>query len=139
MKIDYNFSGVNFSSFGVYISESEGLLGKPNRKKPETYEYPGESGHIADLSSILYEPRTIKLSCFIVASTVDSLITMYDNFSSLLYEQTTEEDLILKLDGQEKLTFSVYVSEISELKKKFREGTNVGTFTVTFIESQPNE
>jgi hypothetical protein len=137
MRIDYNFSGNNFSSYGVYVSESEGLLGKPNRKKVEIYEYPGESGHIADLSSVIYEPRTIKLSCFIKADTVASLITVYKNFSSLLYEQATVKNLILKIDGQEKLTFSVYVSEISELKKKFRDGVNAGTFTITFIEPQP--
>jgi hypothetical protein len=137
MRIDYNFSNNNFSSYGVYVSESEGLLGKPHRKKIEIYEYPGESGHIADLSSMEYEPRTIILSCFIKADSATSLITTYKNFSSLLYEQTTVKDLILKIDGQEKLTFSVYVSKISELKKKFRDGTNVGTFTITFIEPQP--
>jgi hypothetical protein len=137
MRIDYNFSGFNFSSFGIYVSKSEGLIGKPNRKRSEIYEYPGENGHIADLSTIVYEPRTIKLSCFIKADNVDSLITTYENFSSLLYEQTTNQNLILKIDDQEKLTFSVYINEISELDKKFREGTNVGIFTVTFIEPQP--
>ena len=137
MKIDYNFSGQNFSSFGVYISKSEGLIGKPNRKKPETYEYPGESGHIADLATIEYDPRTIKLSCFIKANTVDSLITTYENFTSLLYGQTAVQNLILKIDNQEKLTFSVYVNDISDLDKKFRDGENIGTFTVTFIEPQP--
>jgi hypothetical protein len=137
MRIDYNFSGSNFSSFGVHVSESEGLLGRPNRRKPETYVYPGESGHIADLSSVEYEPRTIKLSCFIEAGTVASLITAYESFTALLYGQTTVKNLILKIDGQNKLTFGAYVSEITELKKKFRDGVNAGTFTVTFIEPQP--
>jgi hypothetical protein len=137
MRIDYVFSGYSFSSYGVYVSESEGLLGKPARKKPETYEYPGESGHVADLSSVEYEPRKIKLSCFIKSAGVLSLIAGYNSFSALLYEQTAVKNLILKIDGQERLTFSVYVSEISELKKKFRDGANAGTFTVTFIEPQP--
>jgi hypothetical protein len=137
MKIDYNFSGQNFSDFGVYVSKSEGLLGKPKRKKPETYEYPGESGHIADLSAIVYEPRTIKLTCFISADSAESLIASYKNFSSLLYGQTTARDLILKIDSQPKLTFNVYISEISDIDKKFRNSVNAGTFTITFIEPQP--
>jgi hypothetical protein len=137
MRIDYNFSGDNFSDFGVCVSESQGLLGRPTRKKPEIYEYPGESGNIADLSSIAYEPRTIKLSCIIKADTVETLISTYDSFSSLLYAQTDVQDLIFKIDGQNKLSFNVYVNDISELKKKFRDGVNAGTFTVTFIEPQP--
>jgi len=137
MIIDYNFSGHNFSSFGVYISKSEGLLGRPNRKKPEIYEYPGESGHIADLSEILYEPRNIKLSCFIKSNSIDSLITTYNNFAALLSGQTEMKNLIIKIDGQEKLTYLVYVDEISNLDKDFRDGINVGRFSVTFIEPQP--
>jgi predicted transport protein len=137
MRIDYNFSGQDFSTFGVFVSESEGLLGKTKRKKPETYEYPGESGHIADLSTIAYEPRTIKLSCFIESDTTEQLITAYQNLTTLLYGQTANKNLILKLNSQEKLIFNVYVNEISDLKKRFRDGTNVGTFTITFIEPQP--
>jgi hypothetical protein len=139
MRIDYTFSGNSFSSYGVYISKSVGLLGKPVRKAPETYEYPGESGHIPDLATVLYEPRKITLSCFILAKSAAALICDYETFTSFLYGQTTVKALSLKIDGVVNLTFNGYVKEISDITKRFRNGRNVGEFTVTFIEPKPYE
>ena len=137
MKVDYSFSDSNFSSYGVHISKSEGLLGKPKRKKPETFEYPDENGYTVDLETVVYEARTIKLNCFIVSNNIDSLINNYENFTELLYEQSQLKALKLLIDGIEKLSFDCYVSEISDLNKGFRDGQNVGTFTITFIEPEP--
>jgi hypothetical protein len=137
MTIDYSFAGVQFSQYGVYVAKSEGLLGNPSRKKPEIYEYPGETGHVADLASITYEPRTIKLSCLIKTGTLDTLLSQYNSFTMSLSGQNSLKNLILSVDGQTKRTFSAYVNEISELSKQFREGMNFGTFTITFIEPQP--
>jgi hypothetical protein len=139
MRIDYTFSGTSFSSYGVYVSKSVGLLGKPKRKAPETYEYPGESGHIPDLAAVVYEPRKITLSCFILAASAGEIITGYESFTSFLYGQTAARALVLKIDGVSKLTFNGYVKEISDITKRFRNGRNAGEFTVTFIEPKPYE
>jgi hypothetical protein len=139
MRIDYQFSGNLFSGYGIYVSGSTGLLGKPRRKEPEIYEYPGENGHIPDLASTVYEARKITLSCFILASSAVDIISRYEAFTSFLYGQTGVEALVMYMDGVPELTFNCYVKEISDIVKRFRAGKNAGTFTVTFIEPKPYE
>jgi hypothetical protein len=138
MRIDYAFSGNLFSSYGVHISLGSGLLGKPRRKDVEIYEYPDEDGHIPDLTSVTYDSREIILSCFIVSDNVDTLISTYNDFTGILYEQTSLKELILIIDGINRLTYNCYVKDISELNKQFKNGKNAGTFTIKFIEPQPN-
>jgi hypothetical protein len=139
MRIDYVFAGSSFSGFGVYAEKSTGLLGRPKRKEPEIYEYPGENGHIPDLAAVVYEARKITLSCFILASSASDIISKYETFTSFLYEQTGVRALIMRIDGTNKLTFNCYVKEISDISKRFRAGKNAGEFTVTFIEPKPYE
>ena len=136
MTITYTFDGANFSTYGVFVSGSEGLMGVPKRKAPEKYEYPDSNGQVVDLSSVVYEARTIKLDCFIKASSVALLMSQYYAFTKLIQAKTGNKTLSVSVDGNA-LTFSSYVDDISDLKKKFNSGQNVGTFTITFIEPEP--
>ncbi|MDR1455677.1 MAG: phage tail family protein [Tannerella sp.] len=139
MRIDYVFSGSTFSGYGVYVSRSTGLLGRPRRKDPEIYEYPGESGHIPDLATVVYEPRRITLACFILAASANEIISRYEAFTSFLYGQTEVCPLAMRIDGSTKLSFNCYVKELSDISKRFRSGRNAGEFTITFIEPKPYE
>lgn len=136
MTITYTFDGANFSTYGVYVSASEGLLGVPKRKAPEKYEYPDSNGHVVDLSTVVYEARTIKLDCFIKASSISVLISQYNAFTKLIQAKTACKTLAVSADGTA-LNYTAYVDDITDLKKKFSNGANVGTFTVTFIEPEP--
>jgi hypothetical protein len=139
MRIDYTFDGNSFAGYGVYIEKSGGLLGKTKRKSPETYEYPGENGFIPDLVAVVYEARTITLSCLMLADSAIQLITVYESFTSILYNKTALCVLNLKIDGVTRLSFNCYVKEVSDMSKSFRDGRNAGEFTITFIEPKPYE
>ena len=128
---------MNFKTYGVYVSKSEGLIGKPKRKAPEIYEYPDESGHIADLATATYEARKITLDCFIKAPGVVELVSNYNTFTALILAKTAVKTLQVAIPGMSSLYFQVYVSDLSELEKKFKDGVNVGTFRIVFIEPQP--
>jgi hypothetical protein len=133
MDIIYLFDGMNFRDFGVYISSSKGLIGKPNRKKPNIFEYPDESGHVADLKNVIYETRTIELSCFIKAPCIELLIHDYTFFTDALRSVTETKELQV-LIGDKSLSYRVYLDSISDLIKTFSGGENTGTFTLKFIE-----
>jgi hypothetical protein len=133
MTINYFFNSVNLKTYGVYISKGIGLLGKPKRKKPNIFEYPDESGYVADLNSIKYEIRTIELECFIKANSVDDLILLYDNFTTDVQNVGDVKTLRVTINSKD-LSYQVYASDISTLQKTFANGLNVGTFKITFIE-----
>ena len=133
MNIVYQFNGYNFKDFGVYVSLGKGLIGKPKRKKPNIFEYPDESGYVADLKNEIYEPRIIELFCFIKAATINDLIDNYNSFTSELFSILETKQLQVNI-GTKSLNFLVYVENISDLDKIISDGMNVGTFTVKLIE-----
>ena len=133
MKIQYSFDNRNFRDFGVFVSGSKGLIGKPPRKKPNIFEFPGESGHVADLRNVRYDPREIELTCFIKSNSAESIVSQYDGFTSLLTSATETKTLKIEV-GTKSLGYQVYLSNASVLNKTFSEGVNVGTFTLKFVE-----
>lgn len=137
MDITYTFDSVNFKTHGVYVSKSEGLIGRPNRKEPEKYNYPDESGYVADLATVAYEARKITLDCFIKAPGVPELVSQYNAFTASVLGKTAVKTLQVAIPGMSSLYFQAYVESISELEKTFKAGRNVGTFKIVFIEPQP--
>lgn len=133
MNITYLFNGINFKDFGVFVSASKGLLGKPNRKKPNVFEFPGESGQVVDLKNVAYETRVIELTCFIKSASIGDLIDNYNSFTNTLLSVTETKQLKVAVEAKS-LNFLVYVENISDLEKKFSNGVNIGTFKIKFIE-----
>lgn len=135
-EVKYRFNGSDISEvYGVFVSGSTGLFGKPKRKY-NVYTFPGHSGHEVDMRSKTYDPRTIKLSCFLKASSDIDLINKHEKFTRALLD--IEEYATLSISvGDKTITRKVYVSNISDMKKKW--GENVGTFEVEFIEPNPEE
>jgi hypothetical protein len=136
MEITYTFDSLNFATNGVKVSKATGLIGRPNRKKPEKYEYPDQNGYVADLATVKYEARKITLECYIKASTVANLISNFNSFTAALQGKSAVKTLAVSVGGNA-LSFSAYVDEITDLEKRFADGTNVGTFRIIFIEPEP--
>jgi hypothetical protein len=136
MNIVYTFDNMLFSTYGVKVSNSTGLMGVPKRKAPEKYDFPGETGMVVDLSVVAWEPRTIVLDCFIIANDAATLISNYQTFTKTIFNKTAKKNLVVAV-GATNLTFSVYVEDISDLDKAFIEGKNVGKFKIKFIEPEP--
>lgn len=136
VEVRYSFNNQDFAtSYGVFVSASVGLIGSTKRRY-NVYTFPGQSGHEVDMKSKSYDPRTIKLSCFLKASSDIDLINKHEKFTRALLD--IEEYATLSISvGDKTITRKVYVSNISDMKKKW--GENVGTFEVEFIEPNPEE
>jgi len=132
MTIDYFYNGNRFRDYGVTVSGSKGLIGLPPRRKPNVFDYPDESGNVPDLAKVIYEVRTVELSCFMVASSASSINTQWLNFTKMLNVSGLKG--LQVTSGGFSLSLQVYVSDISLIEKKWRDGKMHGTFTLKFIE-----
>lgn len=136
MNVTYTFDGLIFKSYGVYVSKSTGWFGKPARKKPEIYEYPEESGFVADLKTVAYEARRITLECFIKQPSLALIESVYNTFSEAIQGKTATKTLSIVIATETSVSFQVYVEELTELQSRNAKGVNVGTFKITFVEPQ---
>ena len=85
-----------------------------------------------DLENVIYDVRTIELSCFITANSAAALIDAYNNFTKMLNVKGVKTLQVVV--GSKPLSFQAYFSEVSNIEKKFRDGQMHGTFTLKFIE-----
>jgi len=144
MTITYSFNSKDFvATYGVKVLSGQGLFDIPDRKGIEEYKFPDSNGYVPELSTVVYEARKITLKCIIRASTPADLIDNYYKFCYDLKNQTetkTLEVVFTPTTGTAKtLTFSTYCKSITQLEKqKFKDGENIASFTVTFIEPEPS-
>ena len=54
-EVIYSLNGKFFKDFGVYISDSKGLLDKPKPKSRKTYDWAEQHGRQIDLSPANYD------------------------------------------------------------------------------------
>ena len=59
-EVIYSLNGKFFKDFGVYISDSKGLLDKPKPKSRKTYDWAEQHGRQIDLSPAKYDEREIE-------------------------------------------------------------------------------
>ena len=135
--ITYFIDGIDIrSAYGVHISASNGILGKPKTKERQREEYLNLHGSYVDLGMTRYADREISLSCFIKATTKIDFINKVDEFTDLINAPGLHR-LEIALDGQKVLFFEVYNKNAIEPAKKWSGGTQVGTFALRLIEPCP--
>ncbi len=142
MNITYTFNSKEFvASYGVRVQSATGLLDIPDRKDIQKYDFPDSNGYSPELSTAVYEERKISLKCYIKATTPQLLV---ENFYKICYDlksQTAVKDLVVVITpstgAAKTLTFSCYVDKVSKIEKRIRDGVNIGTFTIEFIEPEP--
>lgn len=137
MRISYKYNNIDLKTYGVSVSKGRGFLNAPARKKPKTYEYPDSNGYLPDLSSPVYEARTVTLDCFIVAASAAELVSKLKTFSSALLGVTSLVPFSVSIDSSEVFSGSVYATDVSDPEKTFVDGKNVATFKVTIVEPEP--
>lgn len=136
VEVKYIFNGQNIKeAYGVHVSASAGLFGRPKRKY-NVYTFPGQSGHEVDMKSKVYEHRVIKLSCFILSSSDVDLVDKYERFTKAILDITEYAALKVQI-GEKEITRKVYVSDLSDLRKKW--GENVGVFELQLAEPNIDE
>lgn len=133
--IRYSIDGVDFRVFGVFVSESDGIVNKPKVKKLAVSSWDNYHGQDVDFSRRYYEAREIVLSCFIKADS-------YTDFLRRLFafEQAFDVNRLQRLQilvGDKALVYEVYCEDEINITKHWLEGQMVGTFKLKLIEPQP--
>lgn len=136
MTITYYLDGVDLTTYGVYISESNGLLSRPKPKAIPTQSWANYHGEVSDLSKKYYEARKIVLDCFIKATSKEDFLTKMTNFLQV-FDASGTRRLMVTVDPAKPLLYEVYLSSGIEPKKKWSDSTMVGTFTIELTEQSP--
>ncbi|KAA6300908.1 MAG: hypothetical protein EZS26_002934 [Candidatus Ordinivivax streblomastigis] len=132
----YLIDGVDFKEYGVYVSESEGVINRPRLKNTASLSWDDYHGESVDLTHKFYEPREITLSCFIKAGSKSEFIMRVFTFEQLFDRQGTQR-LVIDVHPTKPLIYEVYCKDEITLSKKWNDGLMVGTFQLKLVEPEP--
>ena len=135
-KQAYLIDGVDFKEYGVYVSDSKGVVSRPKLKTPASVSWDNYHGEAVDLNHKFYDPRTITLSCFIKAENKSDFITRVSRFSQLFDRQGTQR-LMIDVHPIKPLVYEVYCIDEINVAKKWNDALMVGTFDLKLIEPEP--
>jgi len=136
-EIIYTVDGVDFKTYGVRVSESFGVVDGLKPKDPLIRaNWPEYHGEIIDLGAVRFEPREIELRCWIKASGRLDFMDKLNAFMQQFYTSGLKR-LQIAIDDEKPLCFEVYLSDRSEVEKKWRENKMFGTFSLKLREPEP--
>ncbi len=134
-KIVYTIDGVDFKDFGVYVSDSDGVVDRPKMKSPRSDSWDNYHGEVVDMTHNYVEPRTITLSCFIKANNrldfMDKMFQFEQAFATSGFHR-----LMIEV-GAKPLVYNVYCPDAITVSKKWNDGLMVGTFKLKLTEPEP--
>lgn len=133
--LSYKLDGVDFLSFNVWVSKSNGLVDALKMKEPQGRSWDGDHGSFVDLYSPRYESREIELECFIKAS---NKIDFYNKVTAFI--KALQKPQLRRLDviiSNKPLIYMVYLAESVSIRKEWRSSDMIGTFSIKLIEPQP--
>ena len=138
--VEYYVDGVNFKDYGVYVSASDGLVGRLAQKENLTVDYDNYHGVTRDRKRKRFKERTITLQCFIEASSRSAFVEWLNRFLSLFDGDNTHR-LTVEYDGKAKpLVYEVdLMDEVNPEKKwgAYNHELMVGKFTLKLVEDEP--
>lgn len=133
--LTYKIDGIDFLSYGVYVSASDGLQDAPSLKEPQTVNWPGSHGTVVDLAAPRYNNREIELDCFIRASGKLDFFTKVRAFL-----QAFQKPELRKLElwiANKPLVYMVYMADGVSIHKQWHADDMFGTFTIKLIDPLP--
>lgn len=138
--VEYYIDGVNFKEYGVYVSASDGLVGRLAQKDALSVDFDNYHGVMRDRRHKRYKEREISLQCFIEAASRNSFVEKQFEFLSLFDGDGTHR-LTVEYDGKTKpLVYEVELLDETKVSKKWGGNCNdtmVSTFTLKLTESEP--
>jgi len=136
-EVKYSINGKNFKDFGVYVSESSGLVGLLERKSITTYEWAEYHGSSVDLRTPKYKDREIELKCFIRGENWESLFTAFRDFIIGEFSKPGTQRLHIEPLNYKTLPYEVYLKDEVKPEKTFSDGEMFATFSLKLIEPNP--
>lgn len=133
---DYYINGVNFTTDGVYVSKSQGIIGGIKLRQPVRHEWPDYHGEVVDMAAPRYEARDITLECFMKATTKETFLSGMQTFMARWMTGTMKR-LMIVVDAAKPLVYDVYLTMGPDVDKKWNDATMVGTFSLKLREPEP--
>lgn len=136
-EVKYWLNGVFFKDYGVRVSSSPGLFDTLKRKAVQQYSWAEYHGDSPDLTRPRFEARTFELKCFIDG---DNWKVMFNKFNTAIRDQfykSGSQRLEIEPFGISKLAYEVYALDEIKIEKTFKEGRNIGVFSIKMIEPNP--
>ena len=138
--VEYYIDGRNFKEFGVYVSESAGLVGRLARKEALQVEWDSYHGTVRDKKRPRYKERTIELDCFIEASSRSAYVEWVNLFFSQ-FDKEGNHRLKVEYSGTTKpLVYEVELLDDADPQKqwgKYDRDLMVGKFKIKLVEDEP--
>lgn len=132
----YALDGVDFREFGVFVSDSDGILSRPKLKSLASISWDNYHGEDVDLNHKYYEAREITLSCFIKASNKADFIGKMTRFEQQ-FDRRGLHRLSIDVHPTKPLVYEVYCKDEISVAKKWSDNLMVGTFKLKLTEPQP--
>ena len=134
--LEYYLNGVNFKDWGVYVSESNGVLDRPKLKTPPKVDWDDYHGEVVDLRSKRVGAREITLNCFIQATGKVDFVTKLNSFMDEFGRDGTQR-LTIVIDPTKPLIYEVYNESGVSVSKRWRDELMVGTFSLKLQDPDP--
>lgn len=134
--LEYYLNGINFKNWGVYVSESNGVLDRPKLKTPPKVDWDDYHGEVVDLQSKRVGAREITLNCFIQATGKVDFVTKLNSFMDEFGRAGTQR-LTIEIDPAKPLIYEVYNESGISVSKRWQDDLMVGTFTLKLQEPEP--
>lgn len=135
-QLSYLIDGVDFKEYGVYVSDSEGVLNRPKLKTPASESWDNYHGMDVDLNHKFYDVREITLSCFIKAKSKNDFIMQVSKFEQVFDRQGTNR-LVIDVHPVKPLIYEVYCKDEIAVSKTWNDSLMVGTFKLKLVEPAP--
>lgn len=132
----YTLDGVDFREYGVFVSDSDGILNRPKLKQLASVSWDNYHGEDVDLNHKYYEAREITLSCFIKAQTKNDFIVQMSRFEQQ-FDKRGLHRLMIDVHPIKPLIYEVYCKDEISVSKKWNDELMVGTFKLKLTEPQP--
>jgi len=136
MNIEYYINGVAFSTDGVYVSQSTGIIDALKMREPAKITWPDHHGEVVDLVAPRYETREIKLECFIKASSKEAFQANVKTFIERFQKAGTQRLMII-VDVLKPLVYEVYLPSGFQISKTWNDTNMEGTFDLELREPEP--
>lgn len=138
--VEYYIDGKNFKDFGVYVSESTGLVGRLARKEALQVEWDSYHGIVRDKKRPRFKERTIELDCFIEASSRSAFVEWMDLFFKQFDAEGNHRLKVEYAGATKPLVYEVELLDDSDPDKqwgKYNSDLMVGKFKIKLVEDEP--
>ena len=135
--LSYSIDGVDLKDYGVFVSDSEGLIDRPKMKKARKESWNNYHGVMVDLQHKFVEERKITLSCFVKTENGKGEFVSGVNKFLQIFDKKGTHRLMVDIHPTKPLVYEVYMDDEVKVKKTWNDGLMVGTFKLTLMEPSP--